>query len=155
MLVVVSRSGIRARGGLALVALAEGMHPRHPPSGISARATRAYMLGVLLFLALPPCGAVLGQDACLGGGRNPPPSFGLLLAAVVRSLQCRATTVIRLAYVVRLYVPSESALAQPPSTFSSLSTWLRFLKVCAFVRVGAHPSARAPVASCPMADAGR
>jgi hypothetical protein len=152
---VVIRSGIRARGDSALVALAEGRHPRHPPSGISARATRAYVLGALLFLALPPCGAVLGQRARLGGGRNPPPSFGLLLAVVVRCLQYREATVVRLKSAVRLHVPSESALAQPPSSFSSPMQWLRFLRAGTFVRVGAHPSARAPVASYPMVDAGR
>ena len=40
--------------------------------------------------------------SCLGGGRNPPPSFGLLL------------------------VPSESALAQPPSSSVSLRLMASF-----------------------------
>jgi len=112
------------------------------------------MLGALLFLALPPCGAVLGQRARLGGGGNPPPSFGLLLAVVGQSLQCRAAKAVCRMSVARLHVPLESALAQPPSSFSSPMSWLRFLGAGTFVRVGAHPSARAPVASYPMADAG-
>ena len=100
---------------------AHGVHPRHPPRTFPLGLLGPRCLGLALFLALPHCGAGARAPDCLGGGRNPPPSFGLLLAVVVQSLQCRTVLVVRQACVVRFNVPSESALAQPPSSFSRVS----------------------------------
>ena len=68
----------------------KGDQPRHSPRTFPLGLLAPRCLGFLLILALPLCGAGARAGGCLGGGRNPPPSFGLLL------------------------VPSESALAQPP-----------------------------------------
>src|SRR3989344_9420806 len=73
---------------------AHGVHPRHPPRTFPLWLLAPRCLGLALFLALPHCGAGARAPVCLGGGRNPPPSFGLIL------------------------VPSDSALAQPPFSFS-------------------------------------
>src|SRR3989338_7809917 len=75
---------------------AHGVHPRHPPRTFPLWLLAPRCLGLALLLAPPHCGAGARAPSCLGGGRNPPPSFGLLL------------------------VPSESALAQPLSSFSYL-----------------------------------
>jgi len=80
----------------------KGVHPRHSPRTFPLGLLAPRCLGFLLILALPLCGAGARAGGCLGGRRNPPPSFGLLL------------------------VPSESALAQPPFSFSFLSLWCRF-----------------------------
>ena len=89
------------------------------PEGISARAARAYMLGVLLFPARRSAEtAARAALMVLGRGRNPLPSVGLLLAVPVQSLQCRADTDDKPTFSARLYRPSESALAQPLSSFS-------------------------------------
>ena len=61
---------------------AHGVHPRHPPRTFPLGLLAPRCLGSVLFLALPHCGAGARARICLGGGRNPPPSFGLLLAVV-------------------------------------------------------------------------
>ena len=71
-----------------------GCHPRHPPRAFPLGLLAPRCLCAVLFLASAPCSALARAPLHLGGERNPPPSFGLLL------------------------VPSESALAQPPSSFS-------------------------------------
>src|SRR3989344_2606487 len=80
-------------------------------------------------------GGSSGSASVWGEEGNPPPSVGLLLAEVVQSLQCRAGKVVRQAFIVRFYVPSESALAQPPSSFSSPRLVARFF--CQRLRLGA------------------
>ncbi len=71
-----------------------GDSPSASASGISAMATRAYILGAVLFLALPACWPVLGHRFSLERGRNPLSNFGLLLAVVVYSLQCFVLVVV-------------------------------------------------------------
>ena len=60
------------------------------------------------------------QDSCLGRGRNPLPSVGLLLAEIVESLQCFRFFYDYCLLCDILFVPTESALAQPLSSFSDL-----------------------------------
>jgi hypothetical protein len=62
------------------------------PSDIRPRAFPLWLLAprllrAVLFLAFPACSRVLGQRLCLGRGRNPLPSFGLLLVMVIWSLR--------------------------------------------------------------------
>ena len=59
-----------------------GDHPRHSPRTFPLGLLAPRCLGLALLLALPPCGAGARAPCYLGGGRNPPPSFGLLLAVV-------------------------------------------------------------------------
>src|SRR3990167_4904234 len=59
---------------------AHGVHPRHPPRTFPLGLLAPTCLGLALFLALPHCGAGARAPDCLGGGRNPPPRFGLILA---------------------------------------------------------------------------
>jgi len=95
-----------------------GCHPRHPPRAFPLGLLAPRCLGAVLFLASAPCSALARAPLRLGGERNPPPSFGLLLAVVCESIQCFiADSGLRVS-LPSLYVPSESALAQPPSTFS-------------------------------------
>jgi len=61
---------------------AHGVHPRHPPRTFPLGLLAPRCLGSLRFLALPPCGAGARARICLGEGRHPSPSFGLLLAVV-------------------------------------------------------------------------
>ena len=74
----------------------KGVHPRHSPRTFPLGLLAPRCLGLALLLAIARLRAG-GSGAMLFGRRNRPPGFGLLL------------------------VPSESALAQPPSTFSFLS----------------------------------
>src|SRR3989344_4084911 len=90
-----------------------GCHPRHPPRAFPLGLLAPRCLGAVLFLASAPCSALARAPLHLGGERNPPPSFGLLLAVVSESIQYRAHYVVRHEFVFRLNVPSESALAQP------------------------------------------
>ena len=96
----------------------KGVHPRHSPRTFPLGLLAPRCLGAVLLLASAPCSALARAPLHLGGERNPPPSFGLLLAVVVQSFRCRREYVVRREYIVRLNVPSESALAQPPSSFS-------------------------------------
>src|SRR3989338_5812353 len=66
-----------------VVRQAHGVHPRHPPRTFPLGLLAPRCLGLAHLLALPLCGAGARAPCCLGGGRNPPPSFGLLLAVVV------------------------------------------------------------------------
>jgi hypothetical protein len=103
----------------------------------SAIRPRAFPLGLLAprclcsrrFLAFPPIGRVLGAASRLGEESYPSPSFGLIL------------------------VPSDSGLAQPPSSFSFVCSLcrFRFLVLVASAYGGAHPWARTPVAETPEA----
>src|SRR3989344_3235467 len=95
-----------------------GVHPRHSPRTFPLGLLAPRCLGLAHFLALPLCGAGARAPCCLGEGRNPPPSFGLLLAVVCVSIQCFIVFIFYFRFVASLFVPSESALAQPPSSFS-------------------------------------
>jgi len=53
----------------------KGVHPRHSPRTFPLGLLAPRCLGFLLILALPLCGAGARAGGCLGGGRNPPPSF--------------------------------------------------------------------------------
>ena len=66
----------------------KGDHPRHSPRTFPLVLLAPRCLGLARFLALPPCGAGARAPCCLGEGRNPSPSFGLLLAVVCWSIQC-------------------------------------------------------------------
>src|SRR3989344_7580150 len=103
-----------------------GCHPRHPPRAFPLGLLAPRCLGAVLLLASAPCSALARAPLHLGGERNPPPSFGLLLAVVGLRFRCRTDYVVRRAHIVRLNVPSESALAQPPSSFSIVRAWWRF-----------------------------
>jgi hypothetical protein len=103
-----------------------GCHPRHPPQAFPLGLLAPRCLGAVLFLASAPCSALARAPLHLGGERNPPPSFGLLLAAVCESIQCFISVSGLLVLLPSLFVPSESALAQPPSSFSILLLWYRF-----------------------------
>ena len=59
-----------------------GVHPRHSPRTFPLGLLAPRCLGFLLILALPLCGAGARAGGCFGEGRNPSPSFGLLLAVV-------------------------------------------------------------------------
>src|SRR3989338_3453799 len=65
-----------------------GCHPRHPPRAFPLGLLAPRCLGAVLFLASAPCSALDRAPLRLGGERNPPPSFGLLLAVVCESIQC-------------------------------------------------------------------
>ena len=65
------------------VALAGEAHPRHSPRAFPLWLLAPRFLGAVLFLAFPACSRVLGHRLLLGRGRNPLPSFGLLLAVSV------------------------------------------------------------------------
>ena len=95
-----------------------GVHPRHPPRTFPLGLLAPRCLGLALLLALPPCGAGARAPCYLGEGRNPSPSFGLLLAEVCVCIQCFIVFIFYFCFVASFGVPSESALAQPPSTFS-------------------------------------
>jgi len=103
-----------------------GCHPRHPPRTFPLGLLAPRCLGAVLFLALPLCGAGARAPLRLGGGRVPPPSFGLLLAVVNESIQCFSVGSGLRMLLPSLFVPSESALAQPPSTFPIVLSWCRF-----------------------------
>jgi len=60
----------------------KGVHPRHSPRTFPLGLLAPRCLGLAHFLALPLCGAGARAPCCLGEGRNPSPSFGLLLAVV-------------------------------------------------------------------------
>lgn len=79
-----------------------------------------------------PAGRWKRQHPKLGRGRNPLPSFRLLLAVVVQRLQCRSDKDNKRKFVSRFNVPSESAFAQPLSSFSyrSLVVSLPLLYFC-------------------------
>ena len=96
----------------------KGITIRHPPQAFPLGLLAPRLLGVLHILAFRACERVLGQDSCLGRGRNPLPSVGLLLADVIWSIQCFITFFFLLRFVASFNVPSESALAQPLSSFS-------------------------------------
>ena len=58
------------------------------PTDIRPRAFPLWLLAprllrAVLFLAFPACSRVLGHRLLLGRGRNPLPSFGLLLAVMI------------------------------------------------------------------------
>src|SRR3989338_6367993 len=95
-----------------------GVHPRHSPRTFPLGLLAPRCLGLARFLALPLCGAGAWAPCCLGEGRNPSPSFGLLLAVVCQSIQCFISVSGLRVSLPSLFVPSESALAQPPSSFS-------------------------------------
>src|SRR3989338_6806874 len=65
-----------------------GVHPRHSPRTFPLGLLAPRCLGLAHFLALPLCGAGTRAPCCLGEGRNPSPSVGLLLAVVNESIQC-------------------------------------------------------------------
>src|SRR3989338_252822 len=60
----------------------KGVHPRHSPRTFPLGLLAPRCLGLAHPLALPLWGAVARAGGCLGEGRNPSPSFGLLLAVV-------------------------------------------------------------------------
>jgi len=109
-----------------------GCHPRHPPRAFPLGLLAPRCLGAVLFLASAPCSALARAPLHLGGERNPPPSVGLLLAVVCESIQCFIAFIFYFCFVASLFVPSESALAQPPFTFSyrSLVVSLPLLNFC-------------------------
>jgi len=106
--------------------MATGCHPRHPPRAFPLGLLAPRCLGAVLFLASAPCSALARAPLHLGGERNPPPSVGLLLAVVWGSIQCFSVDSGLRVSLPSFYVPSESALAQPPSSFSILLSWCRF-----------------------------
>jgi len=61
-----------------------GVHPRHSPRTFPLGLLAPRCLGLAHLLALPLCGAGARAPCCLREGRNPSPSFGLLLAVVYR-----------------------------------------------------------------------
>jgi len=111
---------------LLVVRQGTGCHPRHPPRAFSLGLLAPRCLGALLFLASAPCSALARAPLHLGGERNPPPSVGLLLAVVSGSIQCFSVDSGLRVSLPSSFVPSESALAQPPSTFPIVLSWCRF-----------------------------
>jgi len=103
-----------------------GCHPRHPPRAFPLGLLAPRCLCAVLFLASAPCSALARAPLHLGGGRVPPPSVGLLLAVVCESIQCFSVDSGLRTSLPSLCVPSESALAQPPSSFSRVRVWCRF-----------------------------
>ncbi len=92
--------------------------PRHPPRVFPLGLRAPRLLSVLLFLAIPALRSG-GEGRTLFGGRKEsfpqlrsPPRSGLLEYSVLY----RFSHIVELCGFVR--VPSESALAQPPSSFS-------------------------------------
>lgn len=121
-----------------------GDSPSAYASGISAMATRAYILGAVLFLALPACWPVLGHRFSLERGRNPLSNFGLLLAETEQSFQCFVIFCGLFSFSDTLFVPSESALVNlSPRFHPRVCSVASALKFSAFVRDGAHPLVRA------------
>ena len=102
------------------------MHPRHPPRGASARAATALSARCAAFPRTSPAGQGARAALYLWGGRHPPPSFGLRFAVCVRCPQCRTDFIFRHSPAVRLFVPSASALAQPPPRFHTKSRCVAF-----------------------------
>src|SRR3990167_7442913 len=88
----------------------KGITIRHPPQAFPLGLLAPRLLGVLHILAFRACERVLGQDSCLGRGRNPLPSVGLLLADVILSIQCFRKFCYYFLFLSPFSVPSESAL---------------------------------------------
>jgi len=106
---------------LLVVRPAHGVHPRHPPRTFPLGLLAPRLLGCPAFPRLyPRARGRRGQDSCLGRGRNPLPSVGLLLADVSWSIQCFILFHYYFLFLPPFNVPSESALAQPLSSFSNL-----------------------------------
>jgi len=119
----------RKRNGASFIQFVYG-RLEDPPSDIRPRAFPLWLLaprllGAVLFLAFPACSRVLGHRLLLGRGRNPLPSFGLLLAVSVGICSIYRFFLF-LESATSFLMPSESALAQPLSTFSFLSLVCRF-----------------------------
>ena len=60
----------------------KGVHPRHSPRTFPLGLLAPRCLGLARFLAIVRLRAGGSGASCLGEGRNPSPSFGLLLAVV-------------------------------------------------------------------------
>jgi len=104
-----------------------GCHPRHPPRAFPLGLLAPRCLGAVLFLASIACGlSGFGHRSIWGEEVFLPPASGSSSQWSFRSLQCRADYAVRREFVFRLNVPSESALAQPPSTFPIVLSWCRF-----------------------------
>jgi len=112
------------------------------PSDIRPRAFPLWLLaprflGAVLFLATRPCWGVLGHRLLLGRGRNPLPSFGLLLAVSYYFFSSFLSIVLVCISSLRL-----ECLRSPPShnphPHFHLRVYFKILYFCDFVRDGAH-----------------
>jgi hypothetical protein len=105
----------------------KGITIRHPPQAFPLGLLAPRLLGVLLFLAISALRsggegrtAVWGEEGILSPASV---SSSQMLFGVFSALYC-LDVVLR--FVTSFNVPSESALAQPLSSFSYWSMWCRF-----------------------------